>query len=202
MQSITDKKADLRKQCKDLRLDMDEKERNIADRRIFVRTAELIDMLRPGQVFCYVSSPLLEVDTVRLLEYLISENTEVAVPRCTDSIGNMQFYSIKNTDCLSVGAYGISEPDVNICRKVFPDNRTLCIVPGLSFDECGRRMGFGKGYYDRFLKDFSGISVGLCYECCIMGEIPHEEHDAVMDYVITENRCFLIGDKKKVFSCE
>lgn len=202
MQSITELKTKLRKQCKSLRLNMDKRERKCADSDIFERTVKLINDIRPMQIFCYISSPLLEVDTMRLLEYLFSENSAVAVPKCTDRNGNMRFYFIKKFDCLEVGAYGILEPNSNICREAYPDDKTLCIVPGLSFDRFGRRMGFGKGYYDRFLRNFSGISVGLSYECCIRDEIPHEAHDAVMDYVVTEKNCFLIGNKKKVFSCE
>lgn len=202
MQGITDKKTELRKKCKRLRLDMDRRERYRADKDIFDHTVKLIGTLKPERVFCYVSSPLLEVDTVGLIGYLIYKNVPVAVPQCVDGTRNMQFYFIENFDCLAVGAYGILEPDNNICRKAFSDAGTLCIVPGLSFDRFGRRMGFGKGYYDRFLEGFSGITVGLCYECCLSDEIPYEEHDAVMDYVITENGCILIGDKKKVFSCE
>ena len=202
MQGITEKKAELRRECKKLRLDMDRQERDYADREIFLLARRLIDVLKPKQVFCYVSSPLLEVDTVQLIEYLLSENIDVAVPKCTDNKGNMQFYFIRNFDCLAVGAYGISEPDSNLCRRAYPGIEALCIVPGLSFDKSGRRMGFGMGYYDRFLGGFKGISVGLCYECCMRDEIPHEDHDALMDYVITENNCIIIGNKKKVFSCE
>ena len=181
---------------------MDMRERNDADKKIFMNTLSLIDILKPKLILCYVSSPALEVDTVMLIKQLLSGGAEVAVPKCTGGLGNMEFYIIKDFSCLSAGAYGISEPDESVCYRAIPCGRTLCIIPGLAFDRLGRRLGFGKGYYDRFLVNFGGITAGLCYECCMRDEIPHEEHDAVMDYVITENNCFLIGDKKKVFSCE
>ncbi len=196
MQSVTGEKSDLRKECKRLRFDMDKNERKYADESIFKHTVGLLDILKPKEVFCYVSSPLLEVDTMELIKYLFSENVRVAVPKCVDGTRDMRFYYIENFDCLKAGAYGILEPDSLLCETAYPNIGSLCIVPGLSFDLCGTRIGFGKGYYDRFLNNYRGITAGLCYDCCIRERIPHEEHDAVMDYVITENGCIFIGNKR------
>lgn len=187
MQGINWEKAALRKVCKSIRRSMDIEQRSKADRAIFAKTAELVKMIKPKQVLCYVSSPELEVDTLSLIEILLEGNIEVAVPKCIDDSCDIEFYVIKSFNCLRKGFYGILEPDTEICERAVVSGRTLCIVPGLAFDRKGRRMGFGKGYYDRFLENFSGVTLGLCYECCIRDEIPHDKHDAVMDYVITED---------------
>ena len=74
----------------------------------------------------------------------------VAFPRCDKESGTMQFYTLPEGQKLSPGAYGIPEPpeDAPLCT---PDRRALCIVPALSYDLDGNRVGYGKGYYDRYL---------------------------------------------------
>lgn len=62
----------------------------------------------------------------------------------------------------------------------------LCIVPGLCFDKNGSRIGYGGGYYDRFLKDFCGVVMGLCYDECFLESIPRDEHDISVDLILTE----------------
>ena len=66
------------------------------------------------------------------------------------------------------------------------DTDILCIVPGLCFDKNGSRIGYGGGYYDRFLKDFCGVVMGLCYDECFLESIPRDEHDISVDLILTE----------------
>ena len=98
----------------------------------------------------------------------------------------MDFYFIKSYDDLSPGKYGILEPVPERCEKAVDFLRGLCLVPGLSFDLQGYRLGFGKGYYDRFLSDFGGTTVGICYSKCTMGELPRGTFDRAVDIVLTE----------------
>jgi len=64
----------------------------------------------------------------------------------------------------------------------------LFLVPGVAFTETGVRVGRGKGYYDRYLHNHSGLKIGLCFEFQILSELPREDHDVLMDYLVTEKR--------------
>ncbi len=137
-------------------------------------------------VLVYVSSKG-EADTKSIISYCFENNKKVAVPYCKDKDGNMEFYLIDSFDCLNYGCFGINEPDINKCVKLTDFSNSLIIVPGLSFDLNGNRLGYGKGYYDRFLKKYAFISVGLCYNSLIADQVPAEKHDMRVDYLITEN---------------
>ncbi len=65
---------------------------------------------------------------------------------------------------------------------------SLFLVPGVAFTEAGVRLGRGKGYYDRYLENHKGIKIGLCFEFQILEELPREDHDVLMDYLVTEKR--------------
>lgn len=186
MQTVTEKKAQLRILCKELRTGMSPGLREKADADIFCSTWELVRRLGRQELFVYVSSPGLEVDTIRLIDTALSGGLRVIVPRCVRNAVALEHFEITSRSQLQKGSFGILEPDITRCPRVSPEYSGVCIVPGLAFDERGCRMGYGKGYYDRFLCMFDGVKIGLCYESCFFEEIPSEEHDAVMDHVITE----------------
>ena len=103
----------------------------------------------------------------------------------------MRFYIISSFDDLSAGAYGIFEPKEG-CKEALFDSETLCIVPGLSFDKDGYRLGFGKGYYDRFLASFPGKTVGLCYEECVCEKTIRDKFDKSVSALITDTEINII----------
>lgn len=140
-------------------------------------------------VFCYASFGS-EADTTDIVLNSLARNKTVALPVCTDKNGNMDFYKINSFSDLIEGTYGILEPNTNISEKIEPNNKTLLIVPAVVFDKKGYRIGYGKGYYDRYLKKFNGISVGLCYNRCIIAEVPTDKFDEKVDFIVCEN--FLI----------
>lgn len=82
------------------------------------------------------------------------------------------------------GAYGIREPKE--IQPISPNLIDIALIPGIAFDKSGNRLGFGKGYYDKFLAEFNGIKIGLCYDFQLHSTIPHDEHDVKMDMIITE----------------
>ncbi|WDC85889.1 5-formyltetrahydrofolate cyclo-ligase [Caloramator sp. mosi_1] len=91
---------------------------------------------------------------------------------------------VYKTDELCVGEYGILEPkDFN---KIDKNDIDLIFVPGVAFDKNGYRLGYGAGYYDRFLADFKGVKVGLCYDFQLVDSVYKNEHDVKMDYLICE----------------
>lgn len=131
------------------------------------------------------SSKSIEVSTELIISTALSQGKALALPRCRDN-NRMDFYLVSGISQLARGSYGLLEPDIKQCRLVTDFEDSVCLVPGLSFDREGYRLGFGKGYYDRFLIDFSGVTVGLCYGKCIWDKLPRGYYDRPVDRVITE----------------
>lgn len=131
-------------------------------------------------VFCYVSYNG-EVDTLNLLSDILKAKTLV-VPYCIDDVGNMIAVKINSADDLHKGMYGILEPKNPV---EFPkDKIDFVIVPGVAFSKDGYRLGYGKGYYDRFLSDISPYKLGVIKKELFLEKLPHDEFDIKMDDVI------------------
>ncbi len=93
------------------------------------------------------------------------------------------------------GPYGISEPDPESWIHTNLSEVDLAVVPGLAFDLKGKRLGRGKGFYDRLLghPSFRGVKVGLAWDWQIVGEVPVESHDSLMDFVVTPTKIHEAG---------
>ena len=76
-------------------------------------------------------------------------------------------------------------------KAVKPD---ILLAPGLAFSPRGDRLGRGQGFYDRYLGNFSGLKIGLCWQCQIFNDIPHEKHDQTVDFVVTEESVYQGGE--------
>ena len=140
------------------------------------------------EVFLYASAGS-EVSTDMILGKAFADGKKVAFPRCMDKEGNMEFYYVKAYDELQIGYYGIMTPPADFCAH-FGSEHTLCIVPGIAFSKDGYRIGYGKGYYDRFLSGFKGVSVGFCYSQCLTDTLPVDETDKKVDYLITDKKIY------------
>ena len=136
-------------------------------------------------LLCYFSVAS-EADTRALLSHCFAVGKRVAVPRCEKG-GVMRFHEIRSLSGLCVSAFGIPEPDAHLSEPAYSAN-TLCIVPGLLFDKAGYRIGYGGGYYDRFLASFPGKTIGLCYEALLCDYVPREPFDRRVETIITEQR--------------
>ena len=126
-----------------------------------------------------------EVDTLHLIAQALADHKRVAVPKCVGE-HTIDFYFIKSMDDLEVSTFGVQEPIVERCRKIKDYRNCFCIVPGMSFDTDGYRLGYGKGYYDRFLAGFTGATVGLCYSKCVRWSLPKGFYDKPVDILVTE----------------
>ena len=132
-------------------------------------------------LLCYASLPD-EVDTWRILQRAWQTGKTVAMPRCAKD-GNMAFYRVTGMHELQSGMLGISEPAAS-CAPYVPSADDLCIVPALAFDRSGHRLGYGGGYYDRYLSRFPMITVGLCYPNCLAEQLPAEPFDIPVRQVL------------------
>lgn len=133
----------------------------------------------------YLSS-FREVDTAEIVKRLFEQNKRVVVPVSNTDTETITLSYLDSLSELKKGAYGILEPET--VKPVDENEPDLIIVPGIAFDRQCRRIGFGKGYYDKLLKSTQAFTVGLCYEFQLLGEIPADSHDIPMDMVITEKQ--------------
>ncbi len=133
---------------------------------------------------CYVSTEI-EVDTTEFIKLCFEKGKTVAVPRCTPY--EMTFYVIKSFSDISTGMYGIKEP-LEHCRTLTEEemSQSLCLVPALAYNKAGYRIGYGKGYYDKFISGYKGNTLGLCYSDFIRDDIPTDEFDKRIEEVITD----------------
>jgi len=137
-----------------------------------------------GTILVYVSYGS-ETDTHFIIKKLLADGRKTAVPRCLEN-GIMDFIYIESFDDLSAGNFGILEPSGN--KKAVITENTVCIVPALSFARDGTRLGYGGGYYDRFLETENIYTIGICFDEMISDELPSEIHDIKIKTIITEER--------------
>ena len=145
----------------------------------------LLEYQQAELVLTYVSTAI-EVDTRALIERALADGKRVAVPRCTPGKIDMKFYLIGSLSELEPGAFGVLEPNPEKSRELRRYDRSVCILPGLGFDLQGYRLGYGKGYYDRFLARYPGKNVGVCYNICMKTLLPHGRYDKMVDVLVTE----------------
>lgn len=184
MRNIKLEKNILREKYKNIRKAMSPEFKNECDIKIFERVTSLYQYKNCRYLFTYVSKEL-EADTRRLIEKALADGKIVAVPKCIEN-HQMDFYAIRSLDDLETGRFGLLEPKTDICPKIRTYYRAICIVPGMAFDFRGCRIGYGGGYYDRFLADFSGIKTGICYSSCIQWKLPKGLYDTAVDLLVTE----------------
>lgn len=134
-------------------------------------------------VLCYVSRDY-EVDTIGFILASLSNRKRVAVPRCEED-GVMRFYLITSLSDLEEGSFGIKEPKDGT-KELTDFCDSICICPALCCDMRGYRVGFGKGYYDRFLQGFDGETAALCYSDALITEINADEHDIPTALIVTD----------------
>lgn len=136
------------------------------------------------QVFCYAALPG-EVRTEPLMHRVLSDSKILALPRVSGK--KMMFYRIHALTDLCTGFWGIAEPTM-ACRPVTPDEETLLIMPGVAFDRERRRVGYGGGYYDRYLEEHRDLflrKVSPAYDFQIFDILEENIFDRRPDEIIT-----------------
>lgn len=177
-----DQKAELRKHYRALRHAIPEA--SLIDRSAAIEQLVLsIGRIgHAGSVFVYVSSGS-EVRTHELIAALLEQGKAVAVPRVLPEPGAMQPVLIHALDDFAPGRFGIPEPTTH---EPFEETPDVTIVPGLAFTRTGERLGQGGGYYDRYLAQHPATyKIGLCFNEQVVDTLPGDEHDILMDEVVT-----------------
>ena len=177
-------KQSIRDEVKQQRREMSAEEKTALDFGVLANVKKMREYQRCTTVFVYVSTPI-EVDTRRIIEMAWADNKRVAVPRCIPETRQMTFHYINSCDDLSPGTFSVLEPSPD--APIADDyDKSIMLVPALIIDKYGYRLGYGKGYYDRYISKYSGLTVGLCYLNNIKNRLFHGRFDKKLDYIITE----------------
>lgn len=161
-----------------------------ADRVIAAHLLAMPEYQSADTVFCFVGFGS-EINTAPILEDILSSGKRLCVPLCVGP-GIMELRCITSLNQLTPGSYNIPEPPSD-SPLVSPDAVDFAILPCLTCNHGGSRLGKGGGYYDRFLSHYRGGTVLLCRELLIREEIPLEPHDYPVPWVLTEKGLYEDG---------
>lgn len=167
-------------------------------REVQVKSQMILDRLfqRPefvtAQTILFYVSYDNEVATHDMIKRSLLSGKRVVVP-CTDPAAKTLSLSLlRRWDDLTLGPYSIPEPKKEYRMPARFEDLDLCIIPGVAFDETGRRIGHGMGFYDRLLHyPHQVLTFGLAFENQIVPRIPTEPHDIPLDIILTEQRTII-----------
>lgn len=179
-------KKSIRKLVQERKAVFSRDERQNLDNIIFDKVINSDDYKNSHIIFIFVSYNN-EVDTHKIIKQALRDGKILCVPKVISKEEGMDIVQIKSFEDLKEGAYGILEP-VNNELKIEENNIDLSYLPGLAFDRKGGRVGYGGGFYDRFLLKTRKNSkkVGLAYKFQVFPEVPMEEHDVFINGIITD----------------
>lgn len=160
----------------------EQKSKQIIDRLIntdFWKSADIIATTIPMEH---------EINTKYLISACWDVKKSVVVPKCNHKTKEMQFYKINSFNDLEKGYFGLQEPIEMKCEKISKEEIDLVIVPGVAFTYNGERLGYGGGYYDRFLVGYNNYLAALAYDVQMIENIPIEKHDIKIPFIYTETK--------------
>ena len=182
-----DEKNLIRKRMKQLRADMTRTERFEKSMQIFEQLITVPEFKRADRIYTYVSMDN-EIDTIMLIDYSLSLEKRVFVPRVSGK--DMEFYEISDISELNTGYMGIYEPDINGKEPDYSRTGFMC-MPGLAFDRSYNRIGYGGGFYDRYLSVENKLyKAALAYEAQLLESIPAQDGDVRPDMIVTEENIY------------
>lgn len=186
---MQDQKMQLRKQFRQYRDDIDAITRSRNNLAILEKLQGLPEITAANSLFCYISTGT-ETDTRLLLEWLLNQGKQLAVPKINGS-GRMLAVPFTGWTGLQTGTHGIPAP---VSSEEFIGKLDVCITPGLVFTSNGIRLGQGQGYYDHWFAEHTvRHKIALAFECQITGNLPADTHDIVVDMIITEQRIIRVS---------
>ena len=178
-----EEKQRLRQTMRTLEQQLSDKYKSASSRAICAHLLAMPEYQAADTVFCFVGTAK-EIDTRPILEHALQTGKRLCVPLCT-APGIMELREIGSLNDLIPGSYGIMEPKAD-SPIINTDDVDFAILPCLTCNHAGQRLGKGGGYYDRFLSHYRSGTVLLCREKLIRDEIPVEPHDYPVPWVLTE----------------
>ncbi|NLN42488.1 MAG: 5-formyltetrahydrofolate cyclo-ligase [Clostridiales bacterium] len=188
MKDIIKEKNQLRTEMQELRNRLTKEE--ILDRSSKIKS-QLFSLLNKNSYKNYMSyvSVRSEVRTIEIIKELLRDEKKVSVPVCVIETTKLIASQILHMNELVPSHFGLLEPKNDLIRPIKAETLEVVLVPGLAFDRKGNRLGYGKGYYDGFLKRVSPntLKIGLAYSFQVIKEVPVDFMDVPLDIIITEN---------------
>lgn len=188
--TILEQKKQLRAQVRAAERSLSQEERVRSDRLITAHVLSLPEYQAAGSLFCFVGTSR-EIDTTTILRDALRRKMTLCVPLCTGP-GKMELRHIQDLEQLRPGKYGILEPAPDTTQLDL-SSVELSIIPCVSCDHLGHRLGQGGGYYDRFFSAGTDRCALLCRESLVRIPIPCDTHDVVFPMVITETGVYRPG---------
>lgn len=188
-------KNQLRKQLKLIRDNISSNVRK-TEEEIIINTILNSEIYKKSKLIFIYNSFRSEVDTACIIDNAMDRFKIVALPVTNSHDNSMEAYIINKESKFIKDSYGISIPDKSNSNIINPQEIDLAIVPLLAYDNFGNRLGYGGGYYDRYLPKLreDAFVVGLAFSNQLVENLPYEEHDNKLDYIITvkyiENKPF------------
>jgi len=178
-------KSFMRKEMIKKRREIDQAVRNDWDRQIYLKVISSEFYINANVVFVYVSYNG-EVDTHKLIKQALNDKKIVCVPRIISKAEGMEAVPIRSFDDLITGSYGILEPPKDVL-PISPQSIDIALVPGVAFDKDGGRLGYGGGFYDRYLSQMrqDACIAALAYSVQLTDAIPMEPQDKKVHMIFT-----------------
>ena len=183
MSDISEVKKILRSQIRAALRELTQEERDWSDRELCQQFLQH-PVLEKAQTILMYYGVGTEIRTDAILEELLKQGKTVCMPRCLSDT-EMKAYVITGMEDMEPDRYNIPAPKTT-CPAMDSKDIDLILTPGLCFDSRGGRLGQGAGYYDRYLEDYEGVTVGLCREDFFQINLPKEPLDMWVKYVLTE----------------
>ena len=186
MYEIRKRKNEIREKYKTLRAALDPKVKAGWDEavcRSFISSATY----RFASVLLLYAPKRDEVDVMPIARQALADGKRVAFPRCIPDTHDMVFHFVDSLSQLISGSYGLRDPssDLEVYDRGSPET-AACLVPAIVYDRRGYRIGYGKGYYDRYLSSFTGSKVGTVYSEYIVDSLPGGRYDLSVDFIVSE----------------
>lgn len=179
-----------------MRADYSDRRRKITSEEKAIRDRKICDTFVSLVTYRYADTLLMyyptayEIDVRPIAERAIKDGKRIAFPRCKSDDRTMTFHYVTDIrEVNELSEYKIPEPseyapvfDPDFCKK----EKNVCLIPALVYDNDGYRLGYGKGYYDRYLTRFHGTRVGVVYSDFIVEQVPRGKYDLSVNLLMTE----------------
>ena len=185
---IRKQKSDIRDMYIAKRREMDTEKRKALDNTICEKIIASATYRFADVILAYMPKED-EINIRPILEKALSDNKKVAFPICEPDSKKMDFHFVNSLDELTIGTYGILEPSIEsemYSYEKYTKSSVICIVPAIVYDKKGYRIGYGGGYYDRYLSSFKGTTLGLAYYDFILKSVPKGRFDFAVDVLLSE----------------
>ena len=189
-------KSELRSEYSEKRKTINPEEKQAFDTAICRKILGLASYRYADTVLLY--APLrYEIDVSAVAENALAAGKRVAYPRCIPNSPTMKFHLVSSTDELFPGAYGIREPLASApVWTPQPNEKAVCLLPGILYGRDGHRIGYGKGYYDRYFSDKQVLKIGVTYSEFILPKIPSGRFDLAADVLVSEKQILTVDARR------